>query len=237
MCLLGLVCSTSACKTFCDSPCLDLNGDVQTECGDCGPGWLCGPGMPGFPQPAAGPEHAVKRAGRVCKDDVTNCEQYAREGFCEELGARCVCQKTCKFCTEDESWHKDFCAQLPRSNFGFRASEMMKMKTPGTCTIEPTRSCEHGLEDEQNVAARGFFVQRGLVPVEELAQMRTFVADIPLPTRLLCGASDVQPAECMMGDLKLATLIPETYGHLQRLLRRWVDSGFSKTASLGAPVT
>ena len=51
----------------------------------------------------------------------------------------------------------------------------------------------HSFDDVALLRERSFFVWRAAVPEHELRKIRTYVADIPLPARLLCGGAGIQP--------------------------------------------
>ena len=92
------------------------------------------------------------------------------------------------------------------------------------------------LEDVSRLAERGFVVLRDAVPPEELARMHAFVTDLPMPTSLLCGAADMQPAECTEDELAMRVRYPTFMGRMDATFRNWTESGVGKAAGLGWPM-
>lgn len=59
---------------------------------------------------------------------------------------------------------------------------------------------------------------------------------LPEPIRSLCGASDVQPLECMHSGETIAQQWPKTHAKLRAKLDGWIASGFNHEAELGWPL-
>ena len=53
------------CEPWCSHPCGELNGDVQSECGECDASKACWPGANGFDEPPASRRLVVDAGGAV----------------------------------------------------------------------------------------------------------------------------------------------------------------------------
>lgn len=108
---------------------------------------------------------------------------------------------------------------------------------PSPADLERLRShaCDN-LEDESRLPERGFFIARGVAPLEETTAMFDFVQGLNDPLRLLCGASDVQPKECMFHGGELKRRFPKAFGFVYDLFARWIESGMNEEAALGWPL-
>ena len=180
------------------------------------------------------------------------CAKWVSKGHCQmyrnQMGQ--YCRKSCDYCGVDTS-------------DSYYADKRKKGK-PGVLSIFDTRKdlgkpdksafrnwCRHNvksafrkavrgmchnLEDESRLNERGFVVMRNLVPEDERQRMFEFSQAVDTPTRLMCGASDVQPQECMLHGEEIKNRYPETHARLQAKLTGWLKSGFNHEAELGWPL-
>ena len=156
----------------------------------------------------------LPEASSNCADlaDRSVCERLAGEDACNVPEMKMHCASTCNACDFFKSSNQSCSASKPCvPELSLFDEEMLAFKADGksTCSasailLRAARCDTSSLGDERRMADRGYFVLRGAVPPEELETMKAFVDAVPDPKRLLCGASDVQPPECMFGgeDIK-----------------------------------
>ena len=127
-------------------------------------------------------------------------------------------------------------ARFPSERF---LSDSPSTQCSASARLLRAEGCDDGasLYDEQRMIDRGYVVLKGAAPPDELAAMAAFVNAQPLPTRLLCGASDVQPVECMHHGEQLQERYPQTFSAITTTLQRWIRSGLNERAALGWPLT
>jgi hypothetical protein len=92
------------------------------------------------------------------------------------------------------------------------------------------------LEDIGRLKERGFVLMRNVVQPDELAAMRNFVSDVPMPDQVLCGASDVQPRACMVGGEDIAQRWPKLWNWVTELFSGWLQTNVSAEAEIGFPL-
>ena len=78
----------------------------------------------------------------------------------------------------------------------------------------------------------GFILLKSFVPEADRRAMIDFVDSVPLPTRYLCGASDTQPRECMMGHEDMVRRWPDTMQKLSETVGEWNESGLTESLNL-----
>ena len=169
-----------------------------------------------------------------CMDRLPReCQEWVEKGACESqrLHMLRVCAKTCQLCGTQAAarspcgsgraeCHDRLSLFDERVSGDFGATAACP---PVARLLQGAHRCED-LHNEARVRDRGYYVLRGAVPPAELQAMADFVASLPhKATRLLCGASDVQPDACKLGGDELARLYPATHGAVVALFRKWID--------------
>ena len=103
------------------------------------------------------------------------------------------------------------------------------MKNYDTLPELPERPDCGNLEDVSRVKDRGFFVIRKAFSENDLTEVQSHLNAISYPNRYLCGASDVQPRECL-------TILPVIKNFYDQMAKDWIDSDFYNDAMLGLPI-
>lgn len=241
------------CEPFCASPCVELNGNVAIECGGCTDEHACRPGAPGFRSATqsfvvdangAAAAAAASSSSPSCTDRYNGCAELARQaGSCLHAEMRVHCAATCGACDDLQvrsdpcaSQHCDARRSLADDYFD-AINPMGQRECAASATLLRASRCEDSdLEDERRMADRGYFVLRRAVPPDERDGMAALVQEVPNPTRLMCGASDVQPRECMLHAESFAASFPRAFDAIDATLRRWLSSGLAAEARLGWPL-
>ena len=262
LCLSGT--SGSACEPWCVEPCAELNGNVAQECGACAEGSGCFPGAPGYAAQPDNRVHRVgisaNAEAKVADDDGTGgaddaehtpscadrldrskCKLYAGRGDCQQHPQHMLryCASTCGLCSMASA--SPCASQLCHQTLGLFDERFPRSRAEEECPpVARLLRGEHrcgDLENEERLKDRGYFVIRGAVSAAELEAMTSFVAALPhKATRLLCGASDVQPDECKLGPDELRLQFPRLHARLTELFGKWRSSGFNDAAELGWPL-
>ena len=205
----------SRCEPQCDNPCHELNGDVVSECGGCIVE-QCRRGSPSFAATPSGrapfwdplsdwddPSVVVQLSSQGEANApipanseiepcgmVNACPSLAQRGECDQHPDEMLrhCPKACGF-SEDHA--VSTCPAEPSQSLD--ATRSFVGRCPSTEELDRIMAarCED-LEDVGRLKDRGFVVVRNAADPAELAEMRHFVAGLPMPDRVLCGASDVQ---------------------------------------------
>ena len=185
---------------------------------------------------------AIPEGQCVDVKDSNECRQWKDAGACDNQRQYMTrfCAHTCLLC---EAFAATPCAHSKchrrLSLFDERFPENRDSNARCSSVARLFRASDRckSLEDEGRVADRGYYVLRGAVDREELTKMRELVAALPhKATRLLCGASDVQPEECKLDSGELAKRFPRVVGTIKELFDRWIASGFNEAAGLGWPL-
>eukprot|EP00316_Scyphosphaera_apsteinii_P000693 CAMPEP_0119316536 /NCGR_PEP_ID=MMETSP1333-20130426/39898_1 /TAXON_ID=418940 /ORGANISM="Scyphosphaera apsteinii, Strain RCC1455" /LENGTH=545 /DNA_ID=CAMNT_0007322209 /DNA_START=129 /DNA_END=1766 /DNA_ORIENTATION=- len=197
----------------------------------------CNKSLPGY----SSPQLCLENDAAIC-DVHSQCTALAQQGFCVywQHGMARYCAATCKNRDGDDGYHRS--AVVPpwatESLYDFQQRNMAGC--PDAKALAQLASASErctDLEDVRRVSDRGFFVVRSAVPEEERARMFEFVLQLPSPVKFLCGASDVQPEECMLnGGRIIKALFPGLIALVQRLFVEWMEGGFSDEAELGWPL-
>ena len=171
------------------------------------------------------------------------CEKLRAQGYCtkyrDDMARHCA--KSCDICyafQPSSCGTQKVCTESLTTRHFDRAYEkgQSQNRCSAVASLLRKEACDEGLEDESRVRDRGYFVVRNFVPPEELTLLKKFVYDLPPATRLLCGASDVQPWDCMMIYEEFQQKFPITGKKMLDLMQRWMDSGFNEVADLGFPL-
>jgi hypothetical protein len=238
--LLGLlrVPVTGRCEPFCHSACVDLNGDVEAECGTCAEGHTCRPGATGFPATqknhATNPSDVLPANDSARRDDEHDdagmhsfCGRMVSDGRCatepDEMQLACACA-----CGED----KEGCAR--RRSPSTPPAEQDRQRT---LPLGRTQESWCGDPDEEErLRDRGYFVWRQAVPSAELRAMQQHVYAMPDRLGALCGVPYEQQPGCVLHRELFRATYPRTHAAVRARMADWVRTGFHRHAGLGWPL-
>ena len=209
----------------------------------------------------AGPAHDTCAAGGTCEKAVP-CIDVGDSSFCQhrKLKSGCAegemawyCRKTCGLCDQVDAVTAEGISSLQHgaaeSLWQVADAKDKSCRTTGRgcapqapdavakleARVAGSGHCAD-LEDVSRLKDRGFFVLRGAVPRDELEAMGHFVESLPAPTKFLCGASDVQPHECMYDGDEIKSVYPKTFSLITGMFQDWVRTGFNVEARVGWPL-
>lgn len=256
-------CSESCCElngdtaSECDGCSSDLGCHPGAECFlDCDPALISADGTCSAGAKVVSSDNEASDDNE-CIDIATpiQCAQWIANGLCvdrrQEMGQ--YCRNACGICRtadkdSESAYQKQRQFRAGTARIGGLWDQVYKRKVVQhqLCSdaelavilnaSSNQRHCEH-LEDEARLPTRGFFVMRNAVAKDELERMRAFVEALPLPLRYLCGASDVQPEECMLVREEINEVFPKFFEMLEGIMEGWISSGFNTEAHLGYPLT